>query len=30
VKEVKGIYFCDQYSKRTCCSEDNFNELKLK
>lgn len=30
VKEVQGIYFCDQYSKRSCCSADNFNEVKLK
>jgi hypothetical protein len=28
VTDVRGIFFCDQYAKRTCCSEDNFNDVK--
>ena len=28
--EVKGVTFCDQYAKRTCCSDENFTDVKRK
>ncbi|CAD8124426.1 unnamed protein product [Paramecium sonneborni] len=27
---LSGIYFCDSYAKRTCCSQQNLEELKYK
>ncbi|CAD8111519.1 unnamed protein product [Paramecium primaurelia] len=27
---LSGIYFCDSYAKRTCCSQQNLEELKFK
>ncbi|KAM3136320.1 hypothetical protein pb186bvf_011619 [Paramecium bursaria] len=30
VQNIRGVFFCDEYSKRTCCSEKNFNDLKMK
>ncbi|CAD8201654.1 unnamed protein product [Paramecium pentaurelia] len=27
---LQGMYFCDSYAKRTCCSQQNLEELKYK
>ncbi|CAK61186.1 unnamed protein product (macronuclear) [Paramecium tetraurelia] len=28
--QLTGMYFCDSYAKRTCCSQQNLEELKFK